>query len=246
MGLLSRIIKGQKRHTSHAAVVDTLGKEILSGTLPEGTILPGDQELSERFGVSRTVLREAMKTLAAKCLIEPKSRVGTRVLGTKNCNFFDPDILFWWIQNGVDAEFVRHLHFTRLALEPETAARAAELAGREDANMIYTLACRLAYPDHTRETAVLADLDFHLAIMELSGNPFIRSSADLIEAALAIAYVVNAPTYQAAAISTLTNEYVKIAQAIATNDPVMARQTMSTAIRLSTQYILDALQRRPA
>lgn len=242
MGLLDKIIRGQRRHTSHAAVVDTLGKEILSGILPADAILPGDQELSDRFGVSRTVLREAMKTLAAKRLIEPKSRVGTRVLGTTNCNFFDSDILFWRIENGVDATFVKHLCFTRLALEPETAARATELASSEDANAIYTLVSQFTDPDHTRETAAQADLDFHLAIIEMSRNPFMRSSSYLTEAALAIAYALNAPIYHPAPRAALATEYMKIAQAIAAHEPAAARQAMTKAIHLSTQYTLDALK----
>ncbi|EEW89548.1 bacterial regulatory protein [Brucella suis bv. 4 str. 40] len=76
-------------------MVGELGRGIVAGTIPEGSILPGDHELSLRFGVSRTVLREAMKTLAAKRLIEPKAKVGTRVLGHASWNFFDPDVLSW-------------------------------------------------------------------------------------------------------------------------------------------------------
>ncbi|WP_243463671.1 FadR/GntR family transcriptional regulator, partial [Brucella suis] len=89
MGLLETAITGRKRHNSHAVVVGELGRGIVAGTIPEGSILPGDHELSLRFGVSRTVLREAMKTLAAKRLIEPKAKVGTRVLGHASWNFFD-------------------------------------------------------------------------------------------------------------------------------------------------------------
>ncbi|NKC50775.1 FadR family transcriptional regulator [Ochrobactrum cytisi] len=66
MGLLETAITGRKRHNSHAVVVGELGRGIVAGTIPAGSILPGDHELSLRFGVSRTVLREAMKTLAAK------------------------------------------------------------------------------------------------------------------------------------------------------------------------------------
>ncbi|EEY01113.1 GntR domain-containing protein [Brucella pinnipedialis M163/99/10] len=83
-------------------MVGELGRGIVAGTIPEGSILPGDHELSLRFGVSRTVLREAMKTLAAKRLIEPKAKVGTRVLGHASWNFFDPDVLSWRFEAGFD------------------------------------------------------------------------------------------------------------------------------------------------
>ena len=56
-------------HTHHGHVMRALGLRIISGDYAENSILPGDAELFERFGVSRTVLREALKTLAAKGLI---------------------------------------------------------------------------------------------------------------------------------------------------------------------------------
>ena len=115
MGLLETAITGRKRHNSHAVVVGELGLGIVAGTIPEGSILPGDNELSLRFGVSRTVLREAMKTLAAKRLIEPKAKVGTRVLGHASWNFFDPDVLTWRFEAGFDEVFVDHLAEMRMA-----------------------------------------------------------------------------------------------------------------------------------
>ena len=71
MGLLETTISGRKRRNSHAHVVSELGSAIVSGRIAEGSLLPNDAELSMRFGVSRTVLRETMKTLAAKRLVEP-------------------------------------------------------------------------------------------------------------------------------------------------------------------------------
>ena len=90
---------GQSR-THHGHVMRDLGLKIISGAYPENSILPGDAELLERFGVSRTVLREALKTLAAKGLIQPKAKIGTRVLERSHWNLFDPDILVWHFEAG--------------------------------------------------------------------------------------------------------------------------------------------------
>ncbi|WP_313609604.1 GntR family transcriptional regulator, partial [Rhizobium sp.] len=106
MGLLETTISGRKRRNSHAHVVSELGSAIVSGRIAEGSLLPNDAELSLRFGVSRTVLRETMKTLAAKRLVEPKAKVGTRVLDRSSWNFFDPDVLGWRCEAGIDQEFV--------------------------------------------------------------------------------------------------------------------------------------------
>jgi DNA-binding FadR family transcriptional regulator len=80
---------GRRTRTSHAQVVDELGKAIVAGTYPVGSILPGDTELAQRFKVSRTVLRETMKTLAAKGMVVAKARVGTRVTEKNLWNMFD-------------------------------------------------------------------------------------------------------------------------------------------------------------
>ena len=62
-----------------------------------------------RFGVSRTVLREALKTLAAKGLIVPRARIGTRVTSRETWSLFDPDILNWHFETGIDEAFLVHL-----------------------------------------------------------------------------------------------------------------------------------------
>jgi hypothetical protein len=81
----------------------------------------------ERVGVSRTVLRVAMKTLSGIGLVQAKARLGTRVRPRSDWNLFDADVLIWHARNGFDAEFLTYLGEMRLALEPEAAALAAQL-----------------------------------------------------------------------------------------------------------------------
>src|SRR5688572_22937083 len=109
MGLLQTVISGQRLRTNHAHIVDSLGRDIVSGAVPSGETLPGDSELMARFGVSRTVLREALKTLAAKGLIVPRARIGTRVTSRESWSLFDPDILNWHFEAGIDEAFLVHL-----------------------------------------------------------------------------------------------------------------------------------------
>src|SRR3954466_4580188 len=90
-----------RSRSAHDLVTHGIGRGIIEGQFAVGTTLPGDADLMERFGVSRTALREGMKTLAAKGLIESKTKVGTRVLGQKSWNMFDADILAWRLQLGV-------------------------------------------------------------------------------------------------------------------------------------------------
>src|SRR6187200_2604436 len=84
-----------RSRSAHDVVAQGIGLGILEGEFSIGSTLPGDAELMQRFGVSRTSLREALKTLAAKGLIESKTKVGTRVLEETRWNMFDPDLLTW-------------------------------------------------------------------------------------------------------------------------------------------------------
>ena len=138
-GLLETVISGMNTRTSHAQVVNELGRSIIAGDYPVGATLPGDAELAARFKVSRTVLREAMKTLAAKGLVVPRARIGTRVTPNTQWNLFDSDILTWYFAVGVNEDFLLHLsegvddtarrHFKALQIDENEWAITSMLAG---------------------------------------------------------------------------------------------------------------------
>src|SRR5690606_34269826 len=151
-----------------------LGFAIVSGRYPQGSILPSDSELLERFGVSRTVLREALKTLAAKGLIEARARIGTRVLPRGRWNLFDADVLAWHFELGPDIAFLRSLAEVRIGIEIEAAALAAERASPEQAETMIACVDRMAGAENPADFA-RHDLEFHRAVAEASGNPFMAS-----------------------------------------------------------------------
>ncbi|MCX7279363.1 MAG: GntR family transcriptional regulator, partial [Burkholderiales bacterium] len=93
----------------HGQVVSELGKRIVSGIYPAEAVLPNEEQLCQELEVSRTALREAVKVLAAKGLLESRPRIGTRVRNRDLWNLLDPDILAWRCAIGADAEFLRHL-----------------------------------------------------------------------------------------------------------------------------------------
>ena len=91
---MRRLHSGRAR-SSHDLIARTIGTEILTGIYAPGAKLPSEAEILKRFGVSRTVLREVMKTLSAKGLVVLKTRVGARVLNSSSWNFFDAELLAW-------------------------------------------------------------------------------------------------------------------------------------------------------
>ena len=101
MPRLSRLAL-ERAKSSHDQIAAILGTELLKGAYPPGANMPSEPELIERFQVSRTVLREVMKTLAAKGFVLSKTRVGTRVRDPVYWNYFDADVLAWRVRLGLD------------------------------------------------------------------------------------------------------------------------------------------------
>ncbi len=220
-------------------MVDELGKAIVAGAFPIGSILPGDSELLQRFKVSRTILRESMKTLAAKGMVVPRARVGTRVTEKIHWNMFDNEVLSWHFESGVDQEFLLHLYDIRMAFEPFAAGLVAERASQEDIDVLRGLAAALADPEHTSDSLAVADLHFHLAITEASQNPFMRSLGGLIEAALVGMFRMSAPP-ASNGFSNIAETHTAIVDAIAARDSAAARKAMEFVIIDGKQHILEA------
>ena len=109
-GSLVRALSGrQTARNYHSYVITEVGLGIASGRLAVGSILPNDAEMMDAYGVSRTVLREALKTLEAKGLVEARAKVGTRVLPRNRWNLFDRQVLAWIQEAGPDAAFLASL-----------------------------------------------------------------------------------------------------------------------------------------
>ncbi|MCT8999067.1 FadR/GntR family transcriptional regulator [Chelativorans intermedius] len=241
MGLLETAISGSARRTSHSHVVNELGKAIIGGVYPVGSILPGDNDLAARFQVSRTVLREAMKTLSAKGLVMPRARIGTRVTERKQWNLFDADVLAWHLEQGVDRTFLVHLSEMRLSFEPYAAGLAASRADTETARHLQRLAGEMtAAPSH--EDLILADLRFHLAVLQASENPFMYGVGTLIEAALVAAFGLSSPHAPSREARSIGASHEDIAEAIARGDAEGASEAMRKVIVTGRDHALERLQ----
>ena len=217
---------------SHTArVVEDLGLAIVSGREVAGSILPGDAELIARYGVSRTVLREALKTLGAKGLVKPKARIGTRVQERSEWNLFDPDVLIWHAASGFRPEFLKSLGEMRMALESEAAALAAVRRTPAQMLKIRHWAHKLGDKGITRDDFVRADLGLHLAVAEAAGNPFFHSIATLIEVALVAMLTVSSPVESRRRLAESVAQHTAIADAIERGDADAARAAMRGVVQ---------------
>ena len=113
-------------------VVHDMGRLIVDGTYPPGMTLPREEELIAKLEVSRTTFREAMKTLAAKGLIEIRPKTGTRIRERSEWHHTDPDVMVWEYEAGPSESFLAALSDLRRVLEPAAAARAASRASKAD------------------------------------------------------------------------------------------------------------------
>jgi DNA-binding FadR family transcriptional regulator len=230
--------------SSHDQVAAILATEILKGLHPPGSNMPAEPELMERFRVSRTVLREVMKTLAAKGFVVSKTRVGTRVRDPIHWNFFDADVLAWRVRIGLDDDFLNSLTEVRRALEPAAAALAARQRSDADIVRLREYVKAMGRAGHTRQSFAESDLDFHLAIGAACGNPLMRSVASVIEAALVASFMHSSPVDDADDHERTVNAHAAIVDAIESRDERQAAETMLQVIDIGVQRIGSMRRRR--
>ncbi len=215
--------------TLQSQVVDRLGIAIVGGEFQPEATLPIDAALQERFGVSRTVLREALKALAAKNLITSRARIGTVVLPRREWSLFDPDVLAWHFETGPDIAFLRSLAEIRIGLELESVALAAARRSEAQLAQMFAWVDGMAAAGDTAEFA-RCDLEFHRAVAEASSNPFMASITGLVDLVLASAFTISSPVDDAAAREVTVAHHRRVAEAIGARDAEAARAAMRTVI----------------
>jgi GntR family transcriptional regulator, transcriptional repressor for pyruvate dehydrogenase complex len=158
-------------------IVQQIEESILNGELSEGSQLPAERDLAKQFGVSRTAVREAIKALQEKGLVDAFPGRGTFVTnGTSNSMRRYLDRI---IKSG-EPDGWAYVVEMREILEPEIAALAAARATDQD---LTTMREAVQVMDNARqdsEVFIEADLDFHLALAEAAGNPIVLSLIDSI------------------------------------------------------------------
>lgn len=155
-------------------VIDAVGRLVVGGVYAPGDILPKESELSEEYQVSRTSVREAMRVLAAKGLVDIRQKVGTRVRQPEQWNVFDSDILRWYSEQGRGEPVMRDLVEIRQVLEPAAARLAAGRARMEDLRRISAAHDAMLAATDDREAYAHADVEFHMAIYSASHNVLLR------------------------------------------------------------------------
>jgi DNA-binding FadR family transcriptional regulator len=233
------------RATFQEQVLHRLGRDICSGRYQPGQVLPSESELCERFAFSRIVIREAIKSLAAKGMLEVRRRVGTLVLEPTRWNLFDPDIIAWRAESlEVDPAMSRDLVELRRIVEPAAVRLAAQRAS-DDARK----ALRAAYMAMERAVAgkgnyVKADLAFHAIILSACGNQYLRQMQEAMSAILQASFKIISEKPGGPAFSLPMHEAVCLA--IEHGDADAAERAAVVLIEQAESDLQDRLRsRRP-
>lgn len=206
----------------YAQVIGTLGQDIVNGVLPEGELIFAEH-LCARFGVSRSVVREGLRTLASMGLVEARPRVGTRVLPRSQWDLLDPMVVYWRGRGGDYIELQRELLEVRLGMEGTAARLAAVRMSAEDASTLLSHAVHMLTAIEAEDRATFYEFDakFHRALLVGSGNELIAQFADTIEAMLLAKSTDHRPG-AAFMGAPSARRHVQLAHAVVARDPDQA------------------------
>ena len=175
--------------TMSAQVARIIGTKIVGGDYAPGESLPIEGDLCSQYGVSRTTIREAIKHLAGKRLIEVQPKTGTRVLPFADWNLLDREVLSWRLNAQFDSKIVEDIFEMRLCFEPRACYLAARSGTLEDLKTIerrYAKLADIVQAGNDIRLAAQADLDFHMTILNVSQNGMFITIGSAIKAALRI------------------------------------------------------------
>ena len=169
----------------HGRLLADLGPAIASGEIPEGAVLRSE-ELEARYGVSRTVVREAVRVLEAMRLVASRRRVGTTVQPRAAWDVFDPLVIRWRLAGADRPAQLRSLGGLRVAVEPVAAALAAGSATPDQCRELSALAVELTVTARSGDLEAFLghDIAFHALLLRASGNEMFAHLADAVGAVL--------------------------------------------------------------
>lgn len=216
-----------------ASILDTLGEEIVSGEMPEGHTFTL-QDLSTRFGISRTVAREAMRALEQLGLVSSSRRVGIKVLPASRWAVFNRSVITWRLSAEAQRPSqITSLNQLRTAVEPIAAGLAALNASEEETARLTELAKTLIELTEARvgnsDEFLAADVEFHTLLLTASGNEMFAALAapimNVLEGRTRYGIMPDEPELGAMRLHS------DLAGAIARRDPEAAEATSRNLLR---------------
>ena len=175
----------------HGNTVDHLGEAIVAGHYPVGSSIPPEPLLCAELGISRTVVREAVKSLIAKGLVTTGPKVGTRVQPSDAWNWFDPDVIIWQSKVGLTPDFLRDLQDLRRVVEPAAVRLAAQRATNQDIAEIEAAYEGMRQAVEEGGDYVKYDLRFHQGLLKACKNRMLVQMSKALSALLRTSFEIS-------------------------------------------------------
>jgi DNA-binding FadR family transcriptional regulator len=223
----------------HGGTVDLLGEAIATGRYPVGSSLPPEPVLCDELGVSRTVIREAVKSLIAKGLLVTGPKLGTRVLAEEQWNWFDPDVVAWQSRAGLSREFLRDLQELRRLVEPAGVRLAAERATADDIAELESAYAGMKHAIEHGGDYVSSDLRFHQGLLRASHNRMVAQMSKALGALLRTSFEISTARPDCAALSLPLHRAVL--DAVIAGSPQQAERAIGVLIDGAANDIEDVL-----
>lgn len=226
------------KRSLHVQVAREIARKILSGKLAQGSIIPSEMVLCEQFGISRTALREAVKLLTSKGLLESRPKIGTRVMDRAYWNFLDSQLIEWMDGLMETEVFCEKFLGLRKAIEPEACALAAANATSEqriELSETFQKMCALAESDvFNQQEWIDIDTHFHSLIFKSTGNHFYLPFGNVLSTMFA-----NFITHSSTGGGLCFGEHRSIYEAIMAGNPDKAREASANHL-ISENHLLPA------
>lgn len=230
----------------HGNTVDHLGEAIVAGRYGPGASIPPEPLLCEELGVSRTVVREAVKSLIGKGLVSSGPKVGTRVLPPEQWNWFDPDVIMWQSKAGLTPEFLRDLQDLRRVLEPAAVRMAAERATPQDIAEIEAAYEGMRKAVEEGGDYVKHDLHFHQSLLRACRNRMIVQMSQALGPLLRTSFEISTARKDGARHSLPLHR--NVLDAVAAHKPARAEKAILVLIdgaRDDIEQVLATRKRLP-
>jgi GntR family galactonate operon transcriptional repressor len=221
----------------HGIMVERLGRRIVAGEPAPGEALPQEPMLAEEHDVSRTVVREALRVLAAKGLVDARPMRGTRIRPRSEWRLLDPDLLRWALESDADPSLLGHLFEIREMVEPTAARLAAERAHADQHAELRVAFEALADASGDLAAYIEADLILHDTIFRMSGNPLLQELITPIAVALRLGRQIQAAGADRAARSPTDSiePHRAIVEAIVASDVTEAETAMRSVVQAAAE-----------
>lgn len=192
-----------------------------------GSALPGENELAQQYGASRTSVRHALQVLAAKGLLSIQAKRRSTVTPREEWHFLDAEVLQWLEEIGIGPDVMEQLMVTRLMVEPHAAALAASFATGHDLAALED-AWLMMFQGQQQNVLGLfeqGDLAFHAALLKACHNPFLLSIGNALSAALPVSFK-QTQEEQVALAAEAVEQHRLLLEAIRLRQSEQARQRM--------------------